>query len=191
MEITKGIESIKLAVMKDCSEGNDCFNPNGCDKEFTKMVPQTNPRLLEMGIKEACMAQTKCFHKYCDKFKWINDRAKHYAESLNTTEEKVIQGWENERTYWYMNFYQDSKQPLIDNVKVFETLEELEKSVSGKGFRCPKCSGISKDAYECSLGGCDWKSYGLFGTMNKGVNVLIKSTLKKDHIFMPVAWEND
>ena len=185
----KGIESFTEAVQKDCSEGNNCFNSNGCDKEFTKMVPQDNPRLLEMGITHSCVAQTKCMHKYCDKFKWVLDRAEHYAELLATTKEIILQQWEEQRRYWYMNYYQESNQPPLAKVKIFEDLEALKASILDKGFRCPKCNGVSTDPYDCTCTDCNWKSYGLFGTMGKGVDVLVKTSNVKNHIFFPVAWE--
>lgn len=53
----KGYEKLKATVIDDCNKGEGCFNHNGCDKE-----------------------RTTCFHRYCDKFKWIVNRAKHYGE---------------------------------------------------------------------------------------------------------------
>lgn len=186
----KGIESLLESVKRDCEQGNNCFNENGCDKVRHIYVPQDNPKLIEMGIHTACKANTKCTHDYCGKFKWILDRAKHYADVLGTSQESVLKDWENARSYWYMNYYQDCNQPLIKNVKVFDTIELLKESIAGKGFRCPKCNGISTDAYKCTCENCDWKSYGLFGTMGKGVDILVKSNMKTSHIFFPVAWED-
>ncbi|MCK5606795.1 hypothetical protein KAR91_33140 [Candidatus Pacearchaeota archaeon] len=164
--MSKGIEAIKEAIKRDISEDENCFNENGCPK-----------------------TRTKCFHKYCDKFQWIMERAEHYADKLGCTKEEIIDKWEKGRNYWYMNYYQDSRMPLIEGCKVFETKEELLDSIGKDGFRCPKCEGISKDPYTCSCEDCDWKSYGLFGTLGKGVDLVIKSTLDQDHIFMPVVWE--
>ena len=36
---------------------------------------------------------------------------------------------------------------------------------------------------------CNWKSYGLFGTLNKGITVVVKEDLQSVEIFMPIAWE--
>lgn len=33
MEVKKGIDSLLESIKKDCKEGNNCFNENGCDKE--------------------------------------------------------------------------------------------------------------------------------------------------------------
>ena len=32
----------------------------------------------------------KCFHKYCDKFKWIIERVNHYAEKLNIPASEIL-----------------------------------------------------------------------------------------------------
>jgi hypothetical protein len=110
--MNKGIESFKTSVQKDTTEGENCFNENGCDHEFTRMVPQDNPKLLEMGITQSCISVSKCFHKYCDKYKWVMDRAKHYSEKSGKSVDEIIKVWEENRTYWYMNYYQANNQPL-------------------------------------------------------------------------------
>ena len=57
---------------------------------------------------EGCVAcGGKCSHKYCDKFKWVIDRAKAYGEATGLNWEDVLDGWETDRNYWYMNYYQD------------------------------------------------------------------------------------
>ena len=105
-EMKKGIESFKAEVMKDCQSANNCFSENGCTKERYKYLPEDNPKLIEMGIKQKCVANTKCTHDYCGKYKWVLERAKHYAEKTGKTVEEVMEIWENDRTYWYMNYYQ-------------------------------------------------------------------------------------
>jgi hypothetical protein len=97
-----------------------------------------------------------------------------------------------------MNYYQDSNQPEIkaERARVFETVTELLASIGSTGFRCPNCGGVSKSPYECTSGkktrgeACDWKVYGLFGHMGKGISVYVKESLKGENIFMPVAWEH-
>lgn len=172
-----GYLSLKKAVISNCEENKDCkFNPNGCDKE----------------------GRTGCFHKYCDKFKWVIERAKHYGESLDMNWEDILDSWEGRRSYWYMNYYQDANQPLIkaDKVRVFDTVEDLHKSIGDKGFRCPSCGQVTTNPYECNSGYkvtkdkvCDWKVYGLFGSLGKGINVFVKSEMRSNDIFMPIAWE--
>lgn len=166
------------AVMRDCAEqGNcNCFNENGCN------VPDGRIECEDGTVKF-------CSHKYCDKFKWIIERAKHYGEKLGMDWRDVLNEWENDRSCWYMNYYQDSKQPLIQGecVSVFETKEDLLASIQDKGFRCPSCGAISKGPYICDK--CDWKSYGLFGTLGKGVTFIVKKPFVVEEIFKPIAWE--
>ncbi|KAA6331591.1 hypothetical protein EZS27_019815 [termite gut metagenome] len=83
----KGIESLRNAVIKDCDEhGQGCFNPAGCNKESGRKC---------------------CGHAYCDKYKWVIERAEQYGKFTGKTKEEVIARWEEERTYWYMNFSKD------------------------------------------------------------------------------------
>ncbi len=140
-------------------------------------------------------------HNYLGKLAWVLDRAKHYAEKTGLDACDILNSWEKERSYWYMNFYQDANQPLIEDgkVRVFETLDELHTSIGENGFRCPFCGGVSKSPYECDSGikvgegksamVCDWKSYGLFRCMGKGIYIFVKSEMRGDHIFMPVSYE--
>lgn len=179
-ESNYGYESLKAAVMYDCARESNCFNENGCDKK-----------------------KSKCFHRYCDKFKWVIDRAKCYGSKLNLDWETILARWEEGRNYWYMNYYQDCNQPEIkgDKVRVFESIEDLRKEIGEQKFRCPACEGVSTSPYECNSGlkittgknkgkHCDWKAFGLFGTLGKGVFVYCKSELSGSNIFMPVSWEN-
>jgi hypothetical protein len=182
-----GIEKLKAAVQRDCNDKNHCgcFNENGCDKHESKIGQYGDP-----GYK-------KCFHSYCDKFKWIVDRAKHYEQKTGIPYLDIIDAWESNRTYWYENYYQEANQPEIkgDNVRVFDTVEQMKESIGDNGFRCPCCGGISTSPYECDSGiiknnkKCDWKSYGLFGTLGKGVSVFCKDKIKGETFFMPIAWE--
>lgn len=126
----KGIESLKSAVQEDTERDENCFNENGCDHEFSRMVPQTDPQLKAIGITEKCIKVSKCFHKYCDKYKWVIDRAKLYAEKTGKPYEEIIEIWEHNRTYWYMSYYQEYNQPIngIKNTdeKIFKTTERIE-----------------------------------------------------------------
>lgn len=177
-----GYKKLMESVKRDCNERNSCgcFNPEGCNTE--------NARIGKYGEE----GYKSCFHKYCDKFKWVIDRAKHYGEKTGLDWEDILDSWEEDRSYWYMNYYQDCNQPEIkgDKVKVFETVKDMINSIGEKRFRCPSCGGISTDPYKCN-GGCDWKVYGLFGDLGKGVFVYCKDKLKGETIFMPLAWEQD
>ena len=136
-------------------------------------------------------------HDYRAKLKWVVDRATHYAEKTGLAACEILNAWEERRDYWYMNYYQDANQPEItsDRVRVFETVDELLESIGKTGFRCPHCEGVTKNPYECDskiiVAGkpCDWKVYGLFGHMGRGVFVYVKRQLQGEKLFMPIAWE--
>lgn len=139
------------------------------------------------------------FHDYRGKLNWVIARAKHYGSMTGLGPSDILNSWEARRNYWYMNYYQESNQPEIkgDSVRIFESEDELHRSVGDKGFRCPMCEGISSDPYKCDSGlkmgktakTCDWKSYGLFGTLGKGVYVFVKSRMLGNSIFKPIAWD--
>jgi hypothetical protein len=142
-------------------------------------------------------------HDYRTKLSWILDRASHYAEKTGLVDSDILDAWEKRRDYWYMNYYQESCQPEIkgDEVKLFNTVDEFLESVGNDGFRCPCCGGISKSPYKCNTGlivsgikdgkdgPCNWTVNGLFRDLGKCVKVFVKSELKGDTIFMPIAWE--
>lgn len=188
MKELTGYEKLQAAVERDCNDRDSCgcFNPDGCNVK--------NASIGEYGEE----GYRRCFHKYCDKFKWTVDRAKHYGEKLGLNWENVLASWEADREYWYMNYYQNCNQPEIkgDSVRIFETVEEMLQSIGEKKFRCPACGGVSTSPYECNSGIysheeiCDWKVYGLFGDLGKGVFVYCKDKLKGETIFKPLAWED-
>lgn len=137
------------------------------------------------------------FHNYRGKLEWVVDRANHYAEKTGLSAEQILDAWEQRRSYWYMNFYQESSQPKIegDKVRVFDTVEELHASIGTSGFRCPHCKQVSKSPYACDSGfvterdkkPCDWKVYGLLDLGS--VTVFVKQEVAMEKLFVPVAWE--
>lgn len=136
-------------------------------------------------------------HDYRGKLQWVLDRAKHYSEKTGVKVEDILDAWEKRRDYWYMNYYQPANQPLIEvqKVRVFDTVESLRNAVGIDGFRCPACEGKSRSPYSCnsgrSIGGkvCNWKVYGLFRDLGRGVTVVVKETVAMELMFMPIAWE--
>lgn len=145
------------------------------------------------------------FHDYFAKVRWVVERAQHYAEKTGLSAATILDAWESRRDYWYMNYYQDARQPLIDgsHVRVFETTDDFFLAAVGDlGYRCPLCGGVSHDARVCDSGlevelfndgrgPCDWKAYGLLGTLGKGLYVFIKESMIGYEIFMPVAFEQE
>lgn len=138
------------------------------------------------------------FHNYRAKLAFVIDRAKHYAEKTGLSPEAILDSWEQRRTYWYMNFYQECNQPRIEagDVRVFKTRADLIEAIGKTGFRCPRCAGVSRSPYECNScveiepgKMCDWKVYGLLGHLGKGVTVFVIEVVSMEQIFMPIAWE--
>lgn len=162
-----GYESLKQSVIKDCERDGDCqtFNPNGCDKEHCT-----------------------CFHRYCDKFKWVIDRADQYAKKLGLDRDEVLTGWERYRKYWYMNYYQDYNYPDLEkeDIRVFDTMKDSAVSFEKKGFICPHCGKISETPIECSL--CGWSINGFVPSFDCSY-LFVKETMQVYHIFQPVAWD--
>lgn len=130
------------------------------------------------------------FHDYAGKLQWIIDRAKHYEEHTGIPYLDIIDAWEKDRSYWYMNYYQEVNQPRLDGdakVFIFSNLAEYKEAVGDKGFYCPKCNHVSKSPYECDSPTCDCKAYGLFGTMGVGAHIFITDKMIGSNTFMPVA----
>lgn len=201
----KGIESLKASVMKDCQHDENCFSENGCTKERYAELPEDNPRMIKMGIKTKCVRTVKCFHGYCDKYKWVLERAKHYAEKTGKTVEEIITIWETDRTYWYMNYYQDCNQPLLTAESIInydDWIAELKNRFGDDAkkwaFKCPNCGNIQTiqdfidneiekpedKVYFSCIGryvknkGCNWTLGGLFK--------IHKISVMKDALIFPV-----
>jgi len=194
-EVSKGYDSLLQSVMRDCKEGQDCFNCDGCNHKFYRYEQKKE------DTSKHCYHVSKCGHKYCDKFKWIIDRAKHYQEKTGIDWKDILKGWEEQRTYWYENFYQECNQPEIktDNVIVVKNREEFFSKYPSKKFICPYCKGITTDPNSCNSGVkvkllngkgkeeiCNWCSGGLFGTLDGGVHVFLKDDLRLILIFKPI-----
>ena len=77
--------------------------------------------------------------------KWIKERVHHYSIQLGIPEVEILTAWEEKRSYWYMNYYQDANQPILSSsVRVFDTLQEFKEAVHrDQGFRCPSFLNVS------------------------------------------------
>jgi len=138
---------------------------------------------------------------------FLRKRIPEYAQAFDLSEDEVMEAVEGRRSYCAVNYYQEATFPSLEGVRVFENREALEAAIPpGTKFRCPACKGESTNPYTCNsgkvierLGGgkgvCDWKSFGLFHTMGKGLRFTIKDGfLEKpmvDEIFLPVVFENE
>ncbi|MCK9429331.1 MAG: hypothetical protein M0R17_04955 [Candidatus Omnitrophica bacterium] len=166
---------------------------------------KTTKELLSQIRKDAFRSNLK-YHKvqfYEQKeslklIKFVNGLISHYSHHTGIDKNIILDALESNRTYWSLNYYQRANFPRIDNIAIFETLEDFKlKFPSGK-FVCPLCGGHSTNPYECNTklkaktnsGICDWKSYGLFGCIGKGYTFTIKTefikTFKTNTIFKPI-----
>jgi len=129
----------------------------------------------------------------------IDKKVPAYAEAFGIDKEEMLALWEKQRSVSVPNYYQQGNIPDLGSVRLFDTRDAFRAAVPSGKFRCPACNGESTDPQECNSGvktdgeTCNWKSYGFFGTMGKGVSILIKEW-KEDRtipleIFMPVDFE--
>lgn len=121
-----------------------------------------------------------------------------YSAALGVSQDDLLKAIESRRRYFCCNFYQRSNWPSLENVRIFANLKELQASLGPPvKFRCPACNEASTSPYECNSGAklsdgktCDWKSWGLFGTMGKGLRIAIRAGFldhpKVEEIFMPI-----
>jgi hypothetical protein len=134
--------------------------------------------------------------------KFVTGLLENYSSNLDISELEILRSLEKRRDYSAINFYQEANFPLLENVTVFETKKDFIERFPSRKFRCPACGGISSDPYECNSGEfingddkkvCDWKSWGLFGTLGKGFKVTIKEGFLEhpvvDDIFPPIELE--
>ncbi|UDM18871.1 hypothetical protein [Vogesella sp. XCS3] len=123
-----------------------------------------------------------------------------YSAVLNVPKADLLTAFEKNRTCTAINYYQEANFPSLDGVNVLENLAEFQKRYPSREYRCPSCGGKSNNPYECDSGlnrtngeACNWKSYGLFGTMGKGMRLTFREGFvdrpKVDEIFMPIEAE--
>ncbi|NEG94348.1 hypothetical protein [Leclercia adecarboxylata] len=134
--------------------------------------------------------------------RFIRQFTTEYADLLEVTPLEVLAAVEKARDYSAPNYYQQTNFPDLKGVTVFASLGALQAAIPSKQFRCPCCMGVSSDPYTCNSGEkqkdgsvCNWTSYGLFGTLGKGLRVLIKDAFltqpRVHEIFMPLELETD
>lgn len=132
---------------------------------------------------------------------FIEDLTDEYSKAFEMTKEEVLISMESQRVCSSTNHYQRARFPSLDKVIVFEKNEDFLKKFPSKKFRCPSCEGISTNPDVCNSGlelspgeTCDWKAYGLFGTLGKGVLVASKEGFRSGkgivyEMFKPIELE--
>ena len=132
---------------------------------------------------------------------FLSETIKEYSKYLGLSQKKILNALEEQRNYSAINYYQRANFPSIKNVTVFNTAKDVKKNIPTKKFRCPACKEVSTDASICNSGKkigknkiCDWKSYGLFGTLGKGFQFIVKEDFLEKaivhEIFMPIDLES-
>jgi len=126
----------------------------------------------------------------------------NYANKLGYTQQEVLNALESKRSYWALNYYQSSRFPKItNNTHIYPSYTDFACKFPSHRFRCPCCNGLSTDPSTCDTklpaktksGICDWKAYGLFGTLGKGYRFVVKDTFLENpviyDIFKPLELE--
>lgn len=81
--------------------------------------------------------------------KWVLDRADMYAKACKTDREAVLAAWEANRDYWWLNYYQECKQPDVSGRDVF-TINDWKfighvkygDDLLDWKFKCPACGNV-------------------------------------------------
>lgn len=130
---------------------------------------------------------------------FLDKKLVEYSRVLKISKPKLLRALETQRNYTAINYYQEANFPSLDGVLVLPSKKAFKALAKRPEFRCPSCEQISKNPYECDTGHvtdgktCDWKSFGLFGTMGKGLRVIVRRRFLTHavvhEIFMPVAME--
>jgi len=132
---------------------------------------------------------------------FIRDKTEKYSQIIGCTPLEALIALEKKRSYSAGNYYQEANFPdLKGGVMLFNSILEFKNRFPSKQFRCPMCKGVSTNPKTCNTNlpmsdgkTCDWKSWGLFGTVGKGLRFIVKEEFLKDgcvyEIFMPIELE--
>lgn len=119
----------------------------------------------------------------------------NWSEKLGISELEILKSIEKNRRINVVNHYQACNFPLLENIDLFDTVEDFKGMHKGMGFRCPSCKGISSNPQACNAdtGKCNWKSYGLLGCLGEDYQFIVKDYFLEDGqiytTFKPVAQE--
>ena len=72
---------------------------------------QGNQRYIRRGQRP--MRDKAEFYRH---FKWVISRAMYYAHLYKRPIESILNHWEEHRTYWWLNYYQEGRQPKKKSV---------------------------------------------------------------------------
>ena len=129
---------------------------------------------------------------------FINERIPQYAMLYSMTDGEALTLLASKRNVNYTNWFQNANIPDLSEVIVFETVDDFKNKFPSGKYICCCCGGETTDYQVCNSGKaidkkgtvCDWKVYGLFGDMGKGIMVLVKDRVndfpKPITMFKPV-----
>lgn len=128
---------------------------------------------------------------YWNQFNWVLNRANHYAEITGLSKSTFLNFWEEDRKYWYMNYYSEENQPSINSkmVKVFETESQMLESLGKSKFLCPNCNSYSTSPLFCIPGNVEVCKLSLKTRQESGIYVFIEESMLGIHILEPISWE--
>lgn len=114
---------------------------------------------------------------------FLRETLSNYSTVLGIPEADILRAIEAKRTYCCVNYYQQAKFPKLVNVTVFETISDVRHAMRSGKFLCPRCNAASTNPTTCNSGAdmepgkrCDWKAWGLFGALGKGLRFVCKET---------------
>lgn len=117
---------------------------------------------------------------------FISKRIPKYALIMDKTNLETLTTYAKARSCNYTNWFQNCYLPDLNGVIVLDTVEDFKQKFPSGKFVCPCCNGVSTDYQECNSGKivkgtkkrsgkvCDWKVFGLFGDLGKGIRVIVK-----------------
>lgn len=110
----------------------------------------------------------------------IDTRLQNYHNVTGYSKEEILIAFEKKRKVNVVNFYQENIFPLLENVYVFETINDFFKTFPSQKYICSNCEKEIHDPYKCPL--CGWKVYGLFRDLGKGIRIIIKDNFLEEPI---------
>ena len=121
----------------------------------------------------------------------INKRIPQYANAMGKTQLETLTIYAKSRKCNYANWFQDHYLPDLSDVVIVDTVDDFKKKYPSGKYICPCCNAITTDYQECNSGAivnktkkskgsvCDWKVYGLFGDLGKGIKVIVKDKFEE------------
>lgn len=120
----------------------------------------------------------------------LDTRLENYHAVTGISKDEILIAFEKRRNVNTVNFYQEANFPLLENVTVFDTLEDFKKAFPSGKYLCPKCEKQSTNPFLCSQPKCDWSVNGLFRDLGKGITIIIKESFLEHpvpiNIFKPI-----